>query len=114
MKRKRGMERALKGKAAIITGANQGLGLEIAKKYVEAGASVVICARNKKLLEIAQTLLRSMAQAGQRIIARDTDVSKIADVEKLVHFVKREFGHVDILVNNAGVYGPKGVIEKVD
>jgi len=108
------MERVLEGKAAIVTGTNQGVGFEIAKKYLEAGASVAICARNKKLLEKAQRLLRPMAHAGQRVIARDTDVSKIGDVKKLVDFVKRELGHIDILVNNAGVYGPKGVIEKVD
>jgi len=108
------MERVLEGKTAIITGANQGLGFEIAKKYVEAGASVAICARNEKLLKKAQGLLRPMAHANQRIIARDTDVSKIGDVKKLVDFVRRELGHIDILVNNAGVYGPKGVIEDVD
>jgi len=108
------MERLLEGKAAIVTGASQGLGFEIAKQYLEAGASVAICARNKKLLDKAQKLLRPMARAGQRIIAREADVSKIGDVRKLVALAQRELGHIDILVNNAGVYGPKGVIEKVD
>ena len=108
------MKRVLEGKTAIITGANQGLGFEIAKKYVEAGANVAICARNKKLLKKAQSLLRLRARAGQRIIARDADISKISDIKRLVGYVKRELGHIDILVNNAGVYGPKGVIEKVD
>jgi len=108
------MERLLEGKAAIVTGASQGLGFEIAKQYLEAGASVAICARNKKLLDKAQKLLRPMARPGQRIIARGADVSKIGDVRKLVALAQRELGHIDILVNNAGVYGPKGVIEKVD
>lgn len=114
MKRKHAMERVLEGKAAIITGANQGLGFEIARQYVAAGASVAICARNKRLLEKAQKMLRPMAHGGQRIIAHDVDVSKIGDVKKLVGFVQRELGHIDILVNNAGVYGPTGVIEEVD
>jgi len=108
------MEQVLKGKVAIITGASQGLGLEIAKQYLAAGASVAICARNKGLLEIAEGQLRSLVGAGQRVVARGADVSKIDDVEKLVGFARSEFGHIDILVNNAGVYGPKGVIEDVD
>lgn len=108
------MERVLEGKVAIITGGNQGLGLEIAKRYLAAGASVAICARNKGRLEMAEGQLRPLARAGQRIVARGADVSKIGDVKKLVDFVKGELGHIDILVNNAGVYGPKGVVEEVD
>jgi NAD(P)-dependent dehydrogenase (short-subunit alcohol dehydrogenase family) len=108
------MEQVLKGKVAIITGASQGLGLEIAKQYLAAGANVAICARNEGLLEIAEEQLRSLVGAGQRVVAHGADVSKIGDVEKLVGFAQSEFGHIDILVNNAGVYGPKGVIEDVD
>jgi len=108
------MEQVLEGKVAIITGANQGLGLAIAKQYLAAGASVAICARNKGLLGMAEGQLRPLARAGQRIVAHGADVSNIGDVEKLVGFARSEFGHIDILVNNAGVYGPKGVIEKVD
>jgi len=108
------MKGLLQDKVAIITGASQGLGLEIAKKYLEAGASVAVCARNTKLLKKAHGLLSPMASAGQQVVARGADVSKMADVKKLVRFVEREFGRIDILVNNAGVYGPKGGIEDVD
>ena len=108
------MEQVLKGKVAIITGANQGLGLEITKQYLAAGASVAICARNKELLETAEVQLRPLARAGQRIVAREADVSKIGDAEEFVGFARGEFGNIDILVNNAGVYGPKGLIEDVD
>ena len=44
------MEKILNGKIAIITGANQGLGLEIAKKFILCGADLMICARDKKKL----------------------------------------------------------------
>ena len=58
------MSKMLAGKVAIITGANQGLGLEISKKYLEAGADLMICARNAELLEKARQEL--MARGGAR------------------------------------------------
>lgn len=108
------MERLLENKTAIITGANQGLGFEIARKYLEAGASVSICARNGALLEQAKQQLQSVLRPGQEILARIADVSKIDDVKSVVEATIEKFGRIDILVNNAGVYGPKGAIEDVD
>jgi NAD(P)-dependent dehydrogenase (short-subunit alcohol dehydrogenase family) len=108
------MEKVLENRIAIITGASQGLGFEIAKKYVEAGASLAICARNKTLLAEAKKHLQSMLRSGQEILALRADVSKISDVEIVVRSAKEKFGRIDILVNNAGVYGPKGLIEMVD
>lgn len=106
--------RLLQGKVAIITGANQGLGLEIAKKYLEAGASLTICARDEKLLDRAETMLCSLAGVGQEILALTTDVSQAGDVQACIEATQKRFGHIDILVNNAGIYGPKGAIEEVD
>jgi NAD(P)-dependent dehydrogenase (short-subunit alcohol dehydrogenase family) len=109
------MERLLEGKVAIVTGANQGLGLAIAKKYLEAGATgLTICARNETLLVQARKELESSAGPGQKILARTADVSKPEDVNSLVEAAVADFGRIDILVNNAGVYGPKGVVEDVD
>lgn len=108
------MERLLENRIAIITGASQGLGFEIAKKYIEAGASITICARNETLLAEAKTQLQLYLGPGQKILALTADVSKINDVESVVRLTKENFGRIDILVNNAGVYGPKGLIEIVD
>jgi len=108
------MERPLENKIAIITGANQGLGFEIARKYIEAGASVMICARNGALLDQAKQQLQPLLRPGQGILAQNADVSKIDDVESVAEATIGKFGRIDILVNNAGVYGPKGVIEDVD
>lgn len=108
------MQRILENKVAIVTGANQGLGLEIAKKYLEAGASVVICARNKDLLDKAEENLKGLLAQGQRLIAVPGDVSKAEDVRSIVEAARTQLGRIDILVNNAGVYGPKGTIEEVD
>ncbi len=108
------MERPLENKIAIITGANQGLGFEIARKYIEAGASVMICARNGALLDQAQQQLQPLLRPGQEILARNADVSKMDDVGSVAEATMGKFGRIDILVNNAGVYGPKGAIDDVD
>src|SRR5689334_17238256 len=108
------MERVLDKKIAIVTGANQGLGFEIARKYLEAGASLAICARDTKLLRQAEQQLQPLLRQGQKIVALPADVSKPAEVDALVHSTLEAFGAIDILVNNAGVYGPKGAIEEVD
>jgi NAD(P)-dependent dehydrogenase (short-subunit alcohol dehydrogenase family) len=108
------MTRVLENRYAIITGASMGLGFEIAKKYLEAGASLMICARNEMLLDEAALALRPLAGAGQSVVALPADISKLEDVTALVDAALREFGDLDVLVNNAGVAGPCGAIENVD
>ncbi len=108
------MKKILAGKKAIITGANQGLGFEIAKKYVQAGADVMLCARSATLLDAARAELEAMAAPGQKIVADVADVASEADVQILVANTLKALGGCHILVNNAGVYGPKGEIESVD
>lgn len=108
------MEKVLTGKVAIVTGANQGLGLEIARAYVMAGANLMLCARNAALLEEARGNLLGLAAPGQEIFARACDVSTEVDVRNLVRETLTRLGACHILVNNAGIYGPKGEIEVVD
>jgi NAD(P)-dependent dehydrogenase (short-subunit alcohol dehydrogenase family) len=104
----------LSGKAALITGANQGLGLEIARHYLDAGASVFICARNAELLAAAHEELVERAGDTDRVAAMTTDVADAAQVDALVATATERFQELSILVNNAGIYGPKGAIEDVD
>ena len=108
------MQKILTGRQAIITGANQGLGLEIARKYVQAGADLMLCARNADLLERARAELASMASVNQKIVAQAADVSSESDVRNVVVQTLAQLGGCQILVNNAGIYGPKGEIESVD
>lgn len=108
------MSEVLKGRAAIVTGANQGLGLAIARAYVEAGANVLVCARNAAMLDEAHRELQALAQPGQMILAEAADVANAEDVARVTEQAIGAFGQVQILVNNAGVYGPKGAIEDVD
>ncbi|MBZ5558487.1 MAG: SDR family oxidoreductase [Acidobacteriia bacterium] len=108
------MTRPLEGRTALITGANQGLGLAIARAYVEAGASVFMCARGVALLEEARTEVAAVARHDQVVLARTADVSRQKDVDELAHAVLEAFPQLHVLVNNAGVYGPMGPIEDVD
>ena len=108
------MDKVLANRCAIITGASQGLGFEIARHYLQAGASLMICARNETQLEHASLELRKQAGNGQSVIALSADVSRAQDVTMLLDRVRTEFGRLDILVNNAGVLGPTGTVENVD
>ncbi len=108
------MQKVLAGKQAIITGANQGLGLEIARKFVLAGADLMLCARNASMLEVARAELAGLASAGQKIVTQVADVSVESDVQNVVAQTLGQLNGCHILVNNAGVYGPKGEIENVD
>lgn len=103
----------LHNKVAVITGASHGLGLEISRKYLEAGAHVTICAREPTHLREAHRLLAETAGAGQSVVSVAADVSRENDVERVFTTALEQFGRVDILVNNAGVYGPKGHVEDV-
>jgi NAD(P)-dependent dehydrogenase (short-subunit alcohol dehydrogenase family) len=100
----------LDGRAALITGASQGLGKEIAATYLREGASVVICARDGAMLEDVRKELSPLG----KVVARPCDVSNVDQVDALVDEATAAFPHLDILVNSAGVYGPKGLIEDVN
>ena len=104
----------LTGRAAIVTGASQGLGLAIARAYVAAGARVAICSRDEVTLSAARRELEALAGDARRVMGEVADVAKEEDVQRLVARALAEFGRVDILVNNAGVYGPLGAIEEID
>lgn len=103
----------LKNRNAIITGASQGLGFEIAKMYVQEGANVMICARTEGALEAAKNELLALGCSG-KIAAKVADVSNPNDMTALVAETIAQFGSVDVLVANAGIYGTKGYIEEID
>jgi len=108
------MMRVLAERVAVITGANQGLGLAIAQAYVEAGASVALGARDSGLLEQARSKLSEQVQKGQTVVAYPLDVSKPDAVDEFIRKVTAHFPQVHVLVNNAGISGPKGGVEEVE
>jgi NAD(P)-dependent dehydrogenase (short-subunit alcohol dehydrogenase family) len=106
---------ALAGRTALVTGASQGLGLEIARTYLDEGvAGICICGRDRVALEGALAELRGRAGSAQKVLGEVADVSRPDDVRRLVELAVEGLGHVTILVSNAGVYGPKGAIDQTD
>jgi len=101
-------------KRAIITGANQGFGLQAARAFLDQGAHIAICARDEKKLQDAHRELEARSAGRSHVLALNADMSVEEDVRRLVEGVILELGGVDILLCNAGIYGPKGPIEKVE
>jgi len=95
------MAKRLEGKVAAITGGNRGIGLGVAERFVEEGASVAICYRSNP--EEAEQLVQKWRSSGGKAIAIQADVSRLADGQKFIAETAAQFGGVDILVNNAGV-----------
>ncbi|MGZ5098088.1 MAG: SDR family oxidoreductase [Usitatibacter sp.] len=89
----------LENKVAIVTGAGSGFGEAIAKRYAEEGAKVVV----NDIVDLgAQRVARQIRDAGGQSAVTLADVSRDADVERLVQSALSAFGRLDIIVNNAG------------
>jgi NAD(P)-dependent dehydrogenase (short-subunit alcohol dehydrogenase family) len=108
------MSGLLAGRSALITGASQGLGLEIAQAYVAEGAGVFLCARDGDALGAAAERIAGDAADGAEVGFQAGDVSNPGAVSSLVSAATERFPGLSILVSNAGVYGPMGPIEEVD
>lgn len=86
-------------KVALVTGANKGLGLEIARQLAERGVIVVLGARDLAKAEAAAASVKSAGDTH----AVQLDVASAKDIAALPGYFKQHFGRLDILVNNAGV-----------
>jgi len=97
----------LQGKYALITGASQGLGLQMAIAFAREGAAgIAIVARGAELLEQARESVQAAAPEAN-VLAIVADVSQPQDIERVVATTLNEFqGHLDVLVNNASASGP--------
>jgi len=91
------MSRVLEGKIAVITGASSGIGRAISERYLAAGARIVVFARDLEALET----IRSTAPEAVLVVAGD--VTKTADLQRLVDDTALHYGNVDIVVPNAGM-----------
>jgi NAD(P)-dependent dehydrogenase (short-subunit alcohol dehydrogenase family) len=87
----------LEGKVAVVTGGNSGIGLATAKRLQEEGAKVAISGRSKKALDEA------VKSIGNGVLAVQSDVAKLADLDKLYAEVSQKLGKIDVLFVNAGV-----------
>jgi NAD(P)-dependent dehydrogenase (short-subunit alcohol dehydrogenase family) len=85
------------GKVAVVTGGSTGIGLAAAELLVAEGGYVFITGRRKKELDAA------VERLGRNVTAVPSDVSKLADLDRLFATVKETKGHIDILFANAGI-----------
>jgi len=92
---------SLKNKVAIVTGGNSGIGMAVALELARQGANVVIDYIAHP--EATETLEQQITALGGRAIGVEADVSKVADLQKLIDTSVAQFGRVDIMVNNAGI-----------
>jgi 2-dehydro-3-deoxy-D-gluconate 5-dehydrogenase len=90
----------LRGKAAIVTGGNGGIGLGMARGLAAAGADIAVIGRSDSKSAAA---VAELVQTGRRAIYHLADVTDEAAVSATVEWVLGEFGRIDILVNNAGI-----------
>lgn len=93
------MELGIKGKSAVVTGGSKGIGYASAKRLLQEGAKVTICARHEDLLKKSRDELAKISPDVQAVVA---DMTKKADIERLIKVAADKFGPVQILLNNAG------------
>lgn len=101
----------LAGRTAVVTGAGQGVGREIARTLADHGAQVAV---NDFVLERAQAVAQEIGVAGGRAIAVQADVADFSGVQAMASRIEAQLGPVDILVNNAGNAGPDGAMPRLD
>lgn len=90
----------MKGKIAVVTGANKGIGLEVCRQLAKAGIQVILTSRDESK---GQTATETLKSEGLEVIYYALDVTEADSIARLEQFIRDRFGHLDILVNNAGI-----------
>jgi 3-oxoacyl-[acyl-carrier protein] reductase len=96
-----------KGRVALVTGAGQGVGREVALRLAASGAEGVVV--NDFYQERAELVAQEIRSIGGRALALSCDVSNYENVLEMMAQAKTEFGHIDVLINNAGNAGPEAI-----
>ena len=92
----------LRGKIALVTGAQQGIGRGIALAFAREGADIAVNYLDDRVE--AEKVMQEVCAAGQRAVLVQADVARPTDAQTMVAQVLSELGGLDVLVNNAGVY----------
>jgi len=103
---------ALNNKVAIVTGGNSGIGEAIVLGLAQRGFSIVIDYVSNP--ETTATLEQQIAKLGGQSIGVEADVSKLADLQKLVDTAASRFGRLDVMVNNAGIETRTSVLDTTE
>jgi len=99
------------GEVAVVTGAGRGFGKAIALEFARHGAAVTVTARTRSQLDAVAAEIRA---GGGRALAVAGDVTRAADVERVIAQTEQTHGPVSLLVSNAGVPGPFGPLWTID
>jgi glucose 1-dehydrogenase len=102
----------LTDKVAIVTGGNSGIGMAIVLALADEGASIVIDYVAHP--EATEALEQKVHALGDKAIGVEADVSKVADLQKLVDTTVRTFGRLDVMVNNAGIETRTSVLDTTE
>ncbi|WP_440921621.1 SDR family NAD(P)-dependent oxidoreductase [Candidatus Pelagibacter sp.] len=97
-----------KGRTAIVTGGAQGFGLDITKRLIRSGASVIIWDNDQKMVEKAIEDIKS-----PNLSSYNVDISNYSKVEECVQEITKQ-KNIDILINNAGITGPTATLWEYD
>jgi len=103
---------SLKGKVAIVTGGNSGIGLTIVLELAKQGANMVIDYVTHP--EATEALEKQVVALGDKAIGVKADVSKVADLQRLIDAAVENFGRLDIMVNNAGIETRTSVLDTTE
>ncbi|WP_433298514.1 SDR family NAD(P)-dependent oxidoreductase [Pseudonocardia sp. CA-142604] len=106
------MDLGLTDKVVVITGGSSGIGLETARHFASEGARVVIAARREE--QLAKAAASIAESTGATVDTLSTDVTNLADLDRLVAHVTTTHGRIDVLVNNAGNGTYKPFLEVTD
>lgn len=99
----------LSGKTALVTGASQGIGASIARRFAEAGARLAVHYRSHA--ELATNLVASITNNGGEAAALQAELTDPSSVDDLIVQTVETFGSVDVLVNNAGAFPTQALLD---
>lgn len=88
------------GRAALVTGANRGIGLEVTRQLALRGFTTILGARD---LQKGEESANSLQQGGLKVIPIELDVTEQQSIDAAKHLVEEQFGKLDVLVNNAAI-----------
>jgi short-subunit dehydrogenase len=101
------MTKSLSGKTVLVTGASRGLGVHLVRALAEAGADLILCARDAERLS---TVAQEFIKAGSKVSIIVADITRSEERRRLVE----EAGSIDVLVNNAGLEIAMRLLDQTD